>query len=174
MWNHTCARVVQVERLTDMSPRCVPPMTLALAIAIVVQNPSGMASSVGIVESPVISSRGSAVTTAQTDLPFDIDSSVLKWMKFQELVAQWQKERGARSSITAISMMPTYQRIIGMGEDAVPLILKQLRSEGDQPDQWFWALQAITGANPVDPEDRGDFPKMAQAWLKWGEENYAG
>jgi hypothetical protein len=91
--------------------------------------------------------------------------------RFQELYGEWKKQRGGRSSITQVSMMPAYQSIIGMGADAVPLILRQLRLEGDQPDQWFWALRAIAGANPVGPQDQGDFPKMAQAWIKWGEDH---
>jgi hypothetical protein len=105
---------------------------------------------------------------------FVIDAASAHWIKFQELYQEWQKERGARSSITETSMMPAYQSIIGMGQDAVPLILRQLRLEGDQPDQWFWALRSITTANPVDPRDQGNFPKMAEAWLRWGEETYAG
>jgi len=95
--------------------------------------------------------------------------------RFQALVKQWQSEKGASSSITEMSMLPAYQKIIGMGEDAIPLILAQLKSEGDEPDQWFWALRSITDANPVKPEDRGDFQAMARAWLIWGDkEGYAG
>lgn len=71
-------------------------------------------------------------------------------------------------------MLPAYQRIIGMGPDAVPLILAQLEAEGDDPDQWFWALRAITAANPVKPEDQGNTVKMAEAWLRWAKhEGYA-
>ncbi len=79
------------------------------------------------------------------------------------------------SSITEMSMLPSYQKLVGMGEVAIPLLLAELKSEGDEPDQWFWALKAITGIDPVKPEDRGDFVGMARAWLKWGEdEGYAG
>jgi hypothetical protein len=85
-------------------------------------------------------------------------------------VRKWKKQRGARSSITETVAMPAYQEIIGMGEKAIPLLLAQLRSEGDQPDQWFWALRAITGENPVKPEEQGNFRKMSQAWLKWSEQ----
>jgi len=83
-------------------------------------------------------------------------------------------ERGASSSITKAIMAPSYQAIIGMGEPAVALILAQLRAEGDDPDQWFWALECITGENPIKPEDQGDSAKMAQAWLTWDTENNAG
>ncbi len=100
-----------------------------------------------------------------------IDSSSENWVKFQGLVEQWRNERGARSSITEAAGMPAYQKIIGMGALAVPLLLTQLKSEGGEPDQWFWALRAITDANPVKPEDQGNFRKMAKAWLQWGEEN---
>jgi hypothetical protein len=74
------------------------------------------------------------------------------------------------SSISGMSTLTPYRRIIGMGETAVPWILSQLRSEGDEPDQWFWALQSITGSNPVKPEDQGNFLAMAKAWIHWGQQ----
>lgn len=95
------------------------------------------------------------------------DPPVEQWLKFQQLVKQWQTERGAMSSITEAVLCPAYQRIVGMGESALPFIVAQLRSEGDEPDQWFWALKAITGADPVRPEDRGNYPRMSAAWLEW-------
>ncbi len=63
-------------------------------------------------------------------------------------------------------MLDPYQRIIGMGWDAVPLILEELRRE---PDQWFWALEKITDENPVPPEAAGRVRQMAQAWVEWGQ-----
>ena len=90
---------------------------------------------------------------------------------FSRLLAQWNNQRAFISSITEMSMCAAYQNIIGMGPSAVPLILKQLRSEGDQPDQWFWALRAITQANPVPPSERGNFRLMARRWLEWGRAN---
>jgi hypothetical protein len=96
-------------------------------------------------------------------------------LQFQQLVQQWREERGATSSLTKAAMMPAYQRVVGMGKKAIPLILAQLRSEGNEPDQWFWALRVITEADPVRPEDQGNFRAMAHAWLAWGEsEGYAG
>ena len=112
---------------------------------------------------------------APVDAEYVTDARAGQWFKFQNLARRWQAERGARSSITAMSMLPAYQSIIGMGEEAVPLIIAQLRLEGDDPDHWFWALRAITEANPISPEDRGDSVKMAQSWIKWAEnEGYAG
>ena len=96
------------------------------------------------------------------------------WFVFKALVDQWRVERGARSSITEGAMCAAYQNIIGMGEKAISRIIAQLRSEGDDPDQWFWALQAITRENPVPEGAQGDYRTMAKAWLEWAErEGYA-
>jgi hypothetical protein len=91
------------------------------------------------------------------------------------VVHQWHQQRGATSSITTAALCPAYQSIIGLGKTAIPFIIAQLKSEGNEPDQWFWALKAITGADPVADEDRGDYVAMAQKWLQWAEsEGYAG
>ncbi|MEG3846925.1 hypothetical protein QUB19_11260 [Microcoleus sp. B4-C5] len=87
---------------------------------------------------------------------------------FLELAEQWRRETGMMSLVTKMSMHPAYQRIIGMGQAVVPLILRELEQE---PDHWFWALQAITGANPVESEQRGRLKQMAEAWIQWGREN---
>jgi hypothetical protein len=60
---------------------------------------------------------------------------------------------------------PAYQAIIGLGEPAILLLLGELARD---PDWWFSALNAITGAKPVLPEDRGNLVKMAQSWIEWG------
>lgn len=87
--------------------------------------------------------------------------------RFAALAEQWRAKTAHLSSITDIAMHPAYQRIIGMGPDAVPLILRELSKE---PDHWFWALVAITGENPVRPEDAGDLDKMAKAWIQLGRD----
>jgi hypothetical protein len=92
---------------------------------------------------------------------------------FEHLRQEWHKERGATSSITDMSMCPSYQRIIAMGPTVVPTILQQLELEGDEPDMWFWALRVLTNADPITDEDRGDIVKMADAWLKWARGRYA-
>lgn len=88
--------------------------------------------------------------------------------QFQQLVRQWHAERGTKSSTTEIVLCASYQAIIGMGRAvAIPLILAQMEADGEHPDQWFWALQVLTGSNPVSEDDEGDFPKMAKSWLQW-------
>lgn len=88
--------------------------------------------------------------------------------EFQLLSEEWKKETQYVSSITDIAMHPAYQRIVGLGNQAIPLILQSLARE---PSHWFWALRAITGADPVPPQARGKVREMAQAWLRWGREN---
>lgn len=92
---------------------------------------------------------------------------------FQRLRDEWYEQRGSTSSITQMAMCPAYQRIIGMGPDAIPFILRQLQSEGDQPDMWFWALRVLTNADPVSENERGDFVAMAASWLSWARGRYA-
>lgn len=48
-----------------------------------------------------------------------------------------------------MAMLPSCQRIIGMGPVVVPLILEELRRE---PDHWFWALEMLTEDDPVPPK----------------------
>ena len=96
-----------------------------------------------------------------------LDTIQDNWLKFQRLVVEWRKERGVMSSITEAAVCPAYQSIIGMGEAAVPFIIATLESEGDEPDQWFWALKAITMVDPVRDEERGNYIAMAACWLDW-------
>ena len=88
--------------------------------------------------------------------------------KFAFLTKKWKAERGPHSSISRLAMHPAYQQIIGMGSVAVPLILRELESNADH---WFWALNAITGADPVPESGRGVMREMVKAWLDWGIEH---
>ena len=88
--------------------------------------------------------------------------------EFRRLASRWYEESRFMSSLTDMALLDSYQRIIGMGEKAIPLILLEL---GSQPDQWFWALEKITGEiTPVSEEFRGNLPAMAEAWLRWGRD----
>jgi hypothetical protein len=85
--------------------------------------------------------------------------------RFRDLVRKWKEATLFTSSGTEIALHPAYQQIIGMGKEAIPLILEEIQRE---EDHWFWALQSITGDDPVPPGDRGKLPKMTEAWLRWG------
>jgi hypothetical protein len=85
-----------------------------------------------------------------------------------ELANRWRDETALLSSVTKIAIHPAYQRMIGMGLAALPLIFRELER---RPSHWFWALRAITGENPVRPEDAGNLGKMTKAWLAFAREH---
>lgn len=101
----------------------------------------------------------------------EVSSTQADSVKFRALVREWKSCRTASSSISEITQHLAYQKIIGMGKRAVPLILKQLSLEGDEPAHWFRALHVITLEQPVSHADRGNTIKMARAWLEWGKRN---
>src|SRR2546423_1452384 len=83
--------------------------------------------------------------------------------RFDALVARWKRERGPHSSSSRLTSHPAYQEIIDLGPAVVPLLLRELERE---PDHWFRALHALTGANPVPESSRGKVHEMALAWLR--------
>lgn len=97
-------------------------------------------------------------------------SESLLWQHFINLYQQWLIERRAMSSATKMIVCPAYQKIIAMGPQVVPLVLRKLKDEGSDPDHWFWALEMLTGADPVPVESYGKTLEMAKAWLKWAED----
>lgn len=89
-------------------------------------------------------------------------------MKFLRLKTEWEDNTAHLSSVTESAMHPAYQQIIGMGPVAIPWILEEMRRK---PGHWFWALKAITGEDPILPEQRGRIKQMTEAWLQWGREH---
>lgn len=85
--------------------------------------------------------------------------------KFHALASDWEKEVVGLSSTTQMSEHPAYQEIIKMGTKIVPLLLSELKNN---PLYWLSALSAITGENPIKPEQRGRIKQMASAWIEWG------
>lgn len=87
--------------------------------------------------------------------------------RFSRLAAAWKSETEVFSKVTKRIFHPAYQKIIGMGEAAIPLILKDLSENG--PDDWYWALTAITDQNPITEEIAGNMAAMTEEWLQWGK-----
>ena len=121
----------------------------------------------------------------ETDLKLDstepvdrLVTEVVNWTKkagdsdveevFHKLVAEWETSVAPLSSTTARVKHPAYQRIIALGQAAVPLLLRELE---ERPNHWFAALRTLTGADPVAPADRGKIRPMTEAWLTWGKEH---
>jgi hypothetical protein len=87
--------------------------------------------------------------------------------RFKVLATMWKAETRFLSNVTTKSMHIAYQRIIGMGPNAVPLILRDLIENG--PNDWFWALSVITDANPITNDIAGNMQAMTEAWISWGK-----
>lgn len=87
---------------------------------------------------------------------------------FDTLVDQWSIDSRFMSSIQQIALHPAYQRIIGMGPKVLPFIFQDLPKRGVL---WFWALNAITGEDPVQEAESDGGDKAVAAWLKWGHEH---
>jgi hypothetical protein len=88
--------------------------------------------------------------------------------RFSELSRKWHEETDFLSSPADVFMNFNYQQIIGMGPAVLPLIIEELAGHGGR---WFWALRAITGADPVPEPAHGRARQMRQAWLDWWEQN---
>jgi hypothetical protein len=84
---------------------------------------------------------------------------------FEELAEAWRNRTRYQSFIQKLVTAPEYQRIIGLGRPVVPLLLRDLERE---PEFWFWALECITGENPVPESALGDIDAMSAAWVDWG------
>ena len=89
-------------------------------------------------------------------------------IRFNQLSSEVIEDCMMVSSPTNIALHPSYQKIIGMGEEVLPLLLKKL---DETPIFWFWALEAITGINPIPKSHRGNIPKMVKDWIKWANAN---
>ena len=92
-------------------------------------------------------------------------------LRFSLLLEIWHRERRFTSSVSNIIKCASYQKIIEMGKSALPLILVQLKQEGNDPDHWFVALETITGEDPIPENAYGNMLKMAEAWLSWAEKD---
>lgn len=92
--------------------------------------------------------------------------------RFNRLAKSWRHETAGMSSITDKSMNLNYQKIIGLGVDVVPYILKELETK---PDHWLWALESIVDEdeNPITPDVANSFKKTIEAWIRYGKsKNY--
>jgi thymidylate synthase (FAD) len=86
--------------------------------------------------------------------------------EFEKLALAWKSNTAHLSSLTAIHADENYQAIIALGKPVLPSIFKSLL---EVPDDWFFALAAITGTDPV-PSD-ADYNFAVLTWLQWGHKH---
>lgn len=89
-------------------------------------------------------------------------------LKFRELESKWLSE--TRFLSFGRHENEHYQAIIGLGSEVIPLLLKDLKANSENPRDWFYALYELTGVNPCPPEIAGKFAKMVPYWLEYGKE----
>ena len=84
---------------------------------------------------------------------------------FARDLEEWRSDTRFSSNLAAKLSHPAYLRIIALGREVLPLILKDLRQSGGH---WFVALRAIAREDPVPPEHRSLPRLMREDWLRWG------
>jgi hypothetical protein len=94
--------------------------------------------------------------------------------KYRHFASQYARDTMHLSFVKANH--PAYQELLAMGQDIVPLLLRDVATEERRPirDVGFWAsvslLCQITGAAPWKPEDAGRLRPIRDAWVRWGQE----
>ena len=102
-----------------------------------------------------------ATTEIDTSLPIDR-------AEFERLAEEWLEQRPRGVDVAQMIRHPAYQSIIDIGAEAVPWLLERL---AQSPDHWFYALNQITDAKPVQPQHQGNINAMAEEWIAWGKQN---
>ena len=102
-----------------------------------------------------------ATTEIDTSLPIDR-------AEFERLAEEWLEQRPRGVDVAQMIRHPAYQSIIDIGAEAVPWLLERL---AQSPDHWFYALNQITDAQPVQPQHQGNINAMAEEWIAWGKQN---
>lgn len=87
--------------------------------------------------------------------------------RFCRDAAEWKAETGHMSIVTDMVTHPAYQRIIGLGPPAVPLMIDDMRCK---PAHWFWALTAIVGEDHA--HGATTVAEAAKMWIDWFDEHW--
>lgn len=87
--------------------------------------------------------------------------------EFNALADEWESETRNTTSPKAIEKHPAIRKIIMLGEDVVPLILRRMEHH---PWFWFGPLMELTKekVDPINPSMYGDMQRMTEAWIEWG------
>ena len=107
-------------------------------------------------------------TTTRHQEPDDRERCQDLAARFHELADRWEDESMFLSNSGHALALPSYDAIVKLGDQAVPLILKRMQTQGGH---WYHALHDITKADPVNPADHGNVAAIQQAWLRWGRDH---
>jgi hypothetical protein len=88
--------------------------------------------------------------------------------EFPNLVRQWKEETFFISSLGKQFTHPAYVRIMAMGKEGIPLVLREMQNS---QDNWFYALKFMAGKDIAAGIE--NFEDAKAAWLEWGySKNY--
>ncbi len=90
------------------------------------------------------------------------------YKNFLKLKIVWLQETQYFSSSAKIYNNAAYLQILSMGLQSVPWMLRDLQKHDTH---WFYALNKLTGMNPIQPAHYGIVPKMKEDWIAWAKEN---
>ena len=110
-------------------------------------------------------------TTPVQDLPRVPPTESIE-QRFRRLEAEWERDTAVLSDPAKIMGHPAMRAIIAMGEEVVPIILRDLQAKDSL---MVWALPVIAGENLAPPTSEDVFVKwnislQIKAWLQWGRE----
>ncbi|SRR6266404_4570335 len=97
--------------------------------------------------------QGSSASSSPTDLAAE----------FNKLAEKWYSDTARQSSVEEMVLHPAYQQIIGMGTDALPFVLRELKRTRAH---WLWALAMIVRDDHAKPGQ--SFREAVDSWLEWG------
>jgi hypothetical protein len=118
---------------------------------------------------PVVKPMGVPKVSASVYIDFfvaDVSQDVER--EFDRLASIWRAETILFSRLDKRCMHRAYQRIIAMGEIAIPFILRDLKRTHDD---WFWALNVIAGEDSIPDDTPDSVDSLVEAWLSWGRAN---
>ena len=109
-------------------------------------------------------SKGGDVPTVPRQIKQDEKNHVE--LEFYRLAENWKHETASLSSIIEKTNHKDYLKIIEMGQNVLPFILRSLSEDADH---WFVALKKISKEDPIPAG--ATFTDSVRGWLKWGEKN---
>lgn len=87
-----------------------------------------------------------------------------EFRRFLSLKNQWKDETLFVSSGTVLISNSAYREIISLGSAAIPWIIREMKKNNDH---WFYALEKITGVNPIKKKNIGVVENMKKDWIDW-------
>lgn len=112
------------------------------------------------------------MSTAQTEAAAAEPAENIE-QRFNRLKADWKAATVYHSNPSIIMRHPAMRAIVAMGDDVVPIILRELSLVPSMG--LIWALGEITGENIAPPKVENGFvqwslAEQVQAWQQWGHE----